>query len=195
MELVFLLVSAWGLRSGGLSVKPCGLEHPLGCAHWRRPSGCKRQLRRSGSFEWMRRFANVSCLCLRVCEHGWQVSSWVRAALQADNYAEEAQEITGILKSQKVKGSALLELTLDDMEKMGIAMGPRKVLAKRIAAVSAPPTAASGFQVGASADWKGALGSVGAVREDDPSATDFIRELADAEPQDMGAGRLGAWGG
>ena len=74
---------------------------------------------------------------------------------------------------------------------MGIAMGPRKVLAKRIAAVSAPPTAASGFQVGASAD----LGSVGAVREDDPSATDFIRELADAEPQDMGAGRLGAWGG
>ena len=70
------------------------------------------------------------------------------------------QEITGSLKSQKVKGTALLELTSDDMEKMGILMGPRKVLAKRIAAVSAPPTAASGFQVGASAerDWKGALG-------------------------------------
>ena len=70
------------------------------------------------------------------------------------------QEITGSLKSQKVKGTALLELTSDDMEKMGILVGPRKVLAKRIAAVSAPPTAASGFQVGASAerDWKGALG-------------------------------------
>ena len=110
--------------------------------------------------EWMRRFADVSCLKLRVCEHGRQVSFWVRAALEEENYSEEVQEITGSLKSQKVKGTALLELTLDDMEKMGICMGPRKVLAKRIAAVSAPPTAASGFQVGASAerDWKGALG-------------------------------------
>ena len=103
---------------------------------------------------------DVSCLKLRVCEHGRQVSSWVRAALEEENYSEEVQAITGSLKSQKVKGTALLELTLDDMEKMGICMGPRKVLAKRIAAVSAPPTAASGFQVGASAerDWKGALG-------------------------------------
>ncbi|CAE7864760.1 unnamed protein product, partial [Symbiodinium necroappetens] len=48
-------------------------------------------------------------------------------------------------------------------------MGPRKVLAERIAAVSAPPTAASGFQ-------------------DDPSATDFILELAKAKPKDLGEG-------
>ena len=41
-------------------------------------------------------------------------------------------------------------LTSDDMEKMRIPMGPRKVLAKSIAAASAPPMAASGFQVGAS---------------------------------------------
>ena len=50
----------------------------------------------------------------------------------------------------------MLELTSDDMKEMGILVGPRKILAKRIAAVSAPPTAASGFQAGASADWKGA---------------------------------------
>ena len=110
--------------------------------------------------EWMRRFADVSCLKLRVCEHGRQVSFWVRAALEEENYSEEVQEITGSLKSQKVKGTALLKLTSGDMREMEIPMGPRKVLAERIAAVSAPPTAASGFQVGASAerDWKGALG-------------------------------------
>ena len=112
--------------------------------------------------EQIRQFGADEALCrcllleLRVCEHGWQVSSWVRAALEEDNYAEEAQEITEILKSQKVKGSALLKLTLDGMKTMGIAMGPGGVLHSRIAAVSAPPTAASGFQAGASADWKGA---------------------------------------
>ena len=57
------------------------------------------------------------CRCLllelRVCEHGWQVSSWVRAALQEDNYADEVQEITESLKSQKVKGTALLKLTFE----------------------------------------------------------------------------------
>ena len=80
--------------------------------------------------------------------------------MEEENYADKAQNLTEILEQNDVRGSALLELTLDDMEKMGICMGPRKVLAKRIAAVSAPPTAASGFQVGASAerDWKGALG-------------------------------------
>ena len=110
--------------------------------------------------EWMRRFADVSCLKLRVCEHGRQVSFWVRAALEEENYSEEVQEITGSLKSQKVKGTALLELTAEKMRMVGILMGPAEVLAKRIAAVSPPPMAASGFQVGASAerDWKGALG-------------------------------------
>ena len=159
-QLVFLLVSAWGLRSGNLSVKPRGLEHPLGCAHWRRPSGCKRQLRRSSNSEWMRRFANVSCLCLRVCERGWQVSSWVRAALEADNYAHKVQAITEILKSEDVMGTALLKLTAEKMQKVGIRLGPSEVLAERIAALSGPPMAASGFQAGASADWKGAWASL-----------------------------------
>ena len=73
-----------------------------------------------------------------------------------------ALEITGSLESQKVKGTALLELTAGDkMRAVSIAHGPScKVLAKRIAAVSAPPTAASAFQAGASADWKGALASL-----------------------------------
>jgi len=98
-----------------------------------------------------------------------EVSSWVRAALEEDNYAEEALEITGILESQKVKGTALPELTADKMRAVGILMGPAEVLAKRIAAVSAPPTAASAFQ-------------------DDLSATEFIQELANAEPTDLGEG-------
>ena len=105
---------------------------------------------------------DVSCLKLRVCEHGWQVSSWVRAALEEENYAAEAQEIIGILESQNVKGSALLDLTYQWLvdKPYNIAGGPAGKLAKRIAAVSAPPTAASGFQAGASADWKGALASL-----------------------------------
>ena len=104
----------------------------------------------------------MRCLLLelRVCEHGWQVSSWVRAALETENYGDKGQSIAEILKQNDVRGSALLKLTSGDMREMEIPMGPRKVLAERIAAVSAPPMAASGFQVGASAerDWKGALG-------------------------------------
>ena len=148
------------LRSGGLREGSPTLEHRLGCADCCRTSGCKRQLRRSGCLEWMRRFANVSCLCLRVCEHVWQVSSWVRAALEEDNYGDKGQSITEILKQNDVRGTALLKLTSGDMREMKIAMGPSKVLAERIAAVSARPTAASGFQAGASADWKGALVSL-----------------------------------
>ena len=34
----------------------------------------------------------------------------------------------------------------------------------------------------------------GDEREDDPRATEFIQELASAEPQDLGEGRLGALG-
>ena len=34
----------------------------------------------------------------------------------------------------------------------------------------------------------------GDEREDDPDATEFIRELANETPTDLGAGRLGAWG-
>ena len=111
--------------------------------------------------EQIRQFGVDEALCrcllleLRVCEHGWQVSSWVRAALQEDNYAHKVQEITEILKSEDVMGTALLKLTAEKMRTVGILMGPAKVLAERIAAVSAPP-AASGFQAGASADWKGA---------------------------------------
>ena len=117
------------------------------------------EIRQFGVDEALR---DVSCLKLRVCEHGWQVSSWVRVVLEAENYDDEAQEITGILKSQKVKGTALLKLTFERLvdKPYNIVAGPAEVLAKRIAAVSAPPTAAGGFQAGASADWKGALASL-----------------------------------
>ena len=103
----------------------------------------------------------------RICD-GWQVSFWVRAALEEDNYTDEAQEIAEILKSQKVNGTALLKLTYERLvaEPYKIAAGPAGNLAERIAAVSAPPMAASGFQVGASAerDWRGALGSLGKLQ-------------------------------
>ena len=42
---------------------------------------------------------------------------------------------------------------------------------------------------------EGCLGVTVEVREDDLSATEFIQELANAEPTDLGEGRLGAWGG
>ena len=82
------------------------------------------------------------------------------AALEADNYAHKVQAITEILKSEDVMGTALLKLTAEKMQKVGIRLGPSEVLAERIAALSGPPMAASGFQAGASADWKGAWASL-----------------------------------
>ena len=78
-----------------------------------------------------------------------QVGYWIRAALEGASYDDEedeqvVQEITNTLKSQKVKGEALLLLTSGDMKDMKIPVGPRKVLANRIAAVS-QPTAKAGF--------------------------------------------------
>ena len=104
---------------------------------------------------------DVSCLKLRVCEHGWQVSSWVRAALEADNYGDKGQSITEILKQNDVRGTALLKLTFERLvnKPYNIVPGPAEVLAERIAAVSAPPTAASGFQARAS----GCFGVTGEV--------------------------------
>ena len=88
--------------------------------------------------------------------------------MKKDNYADEAPEIAGILKSQKVKGTALLKLTFERLvdKPYNIVAGPAEVLAERIAALSAPPTAASGFQVGASAEreWRGAVGPLGKLQ-------------------------------
>ncbi|CAE7029021.1 unnamed protein product [Symbiodinium sp. CCMP2592] len=100
-----------------------------------------------------------------------KVSSWVRAALEEEGDSEDAPEIADTLQVQKVRGRALLDLTYQQLvdKPYNIAAGPAGNLAKRIAAVSAPATAASGFQ-------------------DDPDATEFIQELAEAEPQDLGAG-------
>ena len=74
--------------------------------------------------------------------------------------------VATILYQQEVDGEALLELTAEKMRTAGILLGPAEVLAKRIAAVSAPPMAASGFQVGASAEheWRGTLGHWGSLR-------------------------------
>ncbi|CAE7874211.1 unnamed protein product, partial [Symbiodinium sp. KB8] len=107
-----------------------------------------------------------------------EVRDWVQAMLPKNPGVAET------LDQQQVDGEALLELTSDDMKEMGILLtferlvdkpynivaGPAEVLAKRIAAVSAPPMAASGFQ-------------------DDPDATEFIRELAKAMPTDLGEGQ------
>ena len=125
---------------------------PLAQAAWLRKTA--QEIKRFKADEAL---CDVSCLKLRVCEHGWQVSSWVRAALEADNYAEEVQEIVGTLKQQKVKGTALMDLTYERLvaEPYKIAGGPAGNLAKRIAAVSAQPMAASGFQARASAEIGG----------------------------------------
>ncbi|CAE7383587.1 unnamed protein product [Symbiodinium sp. CCMP2592] len=76
-----------------------------------------------------------------------EVGSWVRAALEEASFDEEdevVQEITNTLKGEKVNGAALLLLKSDDMKELKIPMGPRKVLASRIAAVS-KATAKAGF--------------------------------------------------
>ncbi|CAE7915434.1 unnamed protein product, partial [Symbiodinium necroappetens] len=79
-----------------------------------------------------------------------QVGSWVETALEERNYADEVQTTTKILKDQKVKGTALLDLTYDRLvnQPYNIAAGPASQLAKRIAALAAPAAAASGFQAG-----------------------------------------------
>ena len=74
-----------------------------------------------------------------------QVGYWIRAALEEANYRKEkVQRITNIMENEDVMGKALLMLTSDDMKDMKIPVGPRKVLANRIAAVS-QPTAKAGF--------------------------------------------------
>ncbi|CAE7246239.1 unnamed protein product [Symbiodinium sp. KB8] len=75
-----------------------------------------------------------------------QVGSWVKAALEEDDYGDQVERVTKALKSQDVRGRALLLLTSEDMKEMEIPMGPRKVLCNRIAARAAPAAAASGFQ-------------------------------------------------
>ena len=175
-------------------MKPRGLEHRLGCAQSCRPSGCKRQLRRSGSLEWMRRFADVSCLKLRVCEHGRQVSFWVRAALEEENYADKGQSITEILKQNDVSGTALLKLTSGDMREMKSPWGRAKSWpsASLLCLPRQWPQADSKW--GPQRSVTGRVPWGGDEREDDPRATEFIQELASAEPQDLGEGRLGALG-
>ena len=99
---------------------------------------------------------DASCLKLRVCVACLQVRHWVKAMLPRNPAVAET------LHGQEVDGEALMDLTYQRLveKPYSIAAGPAGNLAKRIAAVSAPPMAASGFQVGASAerDWKGALG-------------------------------------
>ena len=68
-----------------------------------------------------------------------QVGYWARAVLEEANCGKETvQNITNIINSEDIMGKALLKLTLNDMQDMNIRMGPRNVLAERIAAVSLP---------------------------------------------------------
>ena len=91
-----------------------------------------------------------------------QVRDWVKAMLPKN------PEIAETLYQQQVDGEALMDLTYQRLvdKPYNIAAGPAGNLAKRIAALSAPPTAASGFQVGASAEheWRGTLGHWGSLR-------------------------------
>ena len=116
-------------------------------------TGCARQLRRSRTLAWSRRERQCcKAICVRFAFF-FQVGSWVEAALEERNYADEVQTTTKILKDQKVKGTALLDLTYDRLvnQPYNIAAGPASQLAKRIAALAAPAAAASGFQAGGQA--------------------------------------------
>eukprot|EP00439_Symbiodinium_sp_Y106_P043262 s372_g5.t1 len=93
-----------------------------------------------------------------------EVRDWAKAVLP------RSPQVAETLHEQEVDGEDVLDLTYQRLvaEPYTIAAGPAGKLAKRIAALSAPP-AASGFQ-------------------DDPSATEFIQELANARPTDLGEG-------
>ncbi|CAE7494500.1 unnamed protein product, partial [Symbiodinium microadriaticum] len=87
-----------------------------------------------------------------------EVGYWIRAALEEANYRKEkVQRITNIMENEDVMGKALLMLTSDDMKDMKIPMGPRKVLANCIAAVSQPtakvPDAQEAIQDIRSQNW------------------------------------------
>ena len=93
----------------------------------------------------------MRCLLLelRACDCGWQVSCWVRAALEEDGDSEDAPQIVDTLRREKVRGKALLGLTYERLvgTPYNIAAGPAQNLADRINAMLAP-TAATGFQAG-----------------------------------------------
>ena len=93
----------------------------------------------------------MRCLLLelRACDCGWQVSCWVRAALEEDGDSEDALQIVRTLQKEKVRGKSLLGLTYERLvaAPYNIAAGPAQNLADRINAMLAP-TAATEFQAG-----------------------------------------------
>ena len=95
-----------------------------------------------------------------------QVRDWAKAVLKAKNLDEEkAAAEAQRLQDELVTGAMLFSFSADKLVSYGLKRGPADTLMNQLQASGggAPPMAASGFQVGASAerDWRGALGSLG----------------------------------
>ncbi|CAE7816953.1 unnamed protein product, partial [Symbiodinium microadriaticum] len=102
-----------------------------------------------------------------------QVREWAKAVLKAKNLDEaRAAAAAQRLEEEDVIGELLIGVTPQELASAyNMKRGPANLLVNQLRASGggAPPTAASGFQ-------------------DDPEATEFIRELANATPTDLGAG-------
>ncbi|CAE7372153.1 unnamed protein product [Symbiodinium natans] len=130
-------------RSGGRAVSKVGSSGNMGTELAGRTQGqgglCEGSLTlafvcRLLQAEWLKKTAGE--IDLFTSE---EVGYWARAVLEEANCGKETvQNITNIINSEDIMGKALLKLTLNDMQDMNIRMGPRKVLAERIAAVSLP---------------------------------------------------------
>ena len=96
-----------------------------------------------------------------------QVRDWAKAVLKAKNLDEEKAEAAAQrLEEEEVVGELLISVTPEKLASAyNMKRGPANLLVNQLRACGggAPPMAASGFQVGASAerDWRGALGSLG----------------------------------
>ena len=108
--------------------------------------------------------ALCQCLLLEllVCVASLQVRDWVKAVLKTKRLDEgKAAAAAQRLEDEEVTGAMLFGFTADKLLDYGVKRGPADTLVNQLQASGswAPPTTASGFQVGASADWKGAWAS------------------------------------
>ena len=74
-----------------------------------------------------------------------QVQSWVAAALMAageegsiDDPQTDLGQVVAVFGKQRVRGAALLQLTVEELMQVGVPLGPAKILGERIERLQAP---------------------------------------------------------
>ena len=117
-----------------------------------------------------------------------QVRDWAKAVLKEKNLDEGmAAAAAKRLEEEQVTGELLIGVTAEALASdYTMKRGPANLLVKH---------GRKRIPGGGLSRLEGCLAVTGKVREDDLSAAEFIQELANAKPQDLGEGCLGAWGG